>query len=270
MKYAISNIAWNEQHDDAVISLMHKYSFSGVEIAPTEVWKQPLNASKEDVLSYRKYWKNNGIDIVAMQALLFGHPELTIFESEEQRKNTITYLKGIIDIANGFGAQVLVFGSPKNRITNGLAPELVADIATEFFYTLGDYAQQQDTCLCIEPNPIEYNCDFITDSKQAIKLVNQVNSPGFGLHLDIAALQMSHEDVNAVINQQANITKHIHISEPYLNSVGTSKTNHAQIGEGIKASSYNKNLSIEMRAAEEDKILEAIESALKIVQKNYQ
>ena len=35
MKLAVSNIAWKEQHDEAVYALMRHYGFTGLEIAPT-------------------------------------------------------------------------------------------------------------------------------------------------------------------------------------------------------------------------------------------
>jgi len=269
MKYAISNIAWNEEHNASVIALMHEYLFNAVEIAPSKIWSIPLDASKRDIIACRRYWENNGIEIVAMQALLFDHPELTIFETNKQRAKTIGYLKRIIDIANGLGVQALVFGSPKNRYTNKLPTELINDIATEFFFTLGEYAASQNTCLCIEPNPIEYGCDFVNNSIEASKLVQQVNSPGFGLHLDIAALQMSNENIADVISQQANYAKHIHISEPFLSTLGKGDIDHAKVGNIIMNSDYDKCLSIEMRASEGN-IIESIESSLALVQKHYQ
>ena len=40
MKLAVSNIAWKEQHDEAVYTLMRHYGFTGLEIAPTRFFPE--------------------------------------------------------------------------------------------------------------------------------------------------------------------------------------------------------------------------------------
>ena len=40
MKLAVSNIAWKEQHDEAVYALMRHYGFTGLEIAPTRFFPE--------------------------------------------------------------------------------------------------------------------------------------------------------------------------------------------------------------------------------------
>src|SRR6266498_5383232 len=100
MKIAISNIAWDYPEDEAVASILQKYNIEGIEIAPTKIWIHPNEVSTVDVKAYKHYWKTKNIAIVAMQSLLFGHPELTLFENAESRKKLFTYLKQIIYLAS--------------------------------------------------------------------------------------------------------------------------------------------------------------------------
>ena len=55
---------------------------------------------------------DRGVSVVALQALLFGRPDLVLFESPERRSATLDYLEGVLRLASWLGAGPLVFGSP--------------------------------------------------------------------------------------------------------------------------------------------------------------
>ena len=96
-------------------NVLPRFGIEGVEIAPTRVWSNPLASTSAHVSEQRRFWENRGLPIVALQSLLFGHPELTLFGTEEARAKLLTYLSGMVSLARDLGAEVLVFGSPKNR-----------------------------------------------------------------------------------------------------------------------------------------------------------
>jgi sugar phosphate isomerase/epimerase len=269
MKLAISNIAWQPDEDRAVIGLMHEYGVTGIEIAPTKIWQNPLAATDADIRSYAARWKKEGITVSSMQALLYGQPQLRIFESRENRLLTIEYLRKIIHIGGLLGASALVFGSPKNRLINNLPQSEVKEVATEFFTAVGKLAFDEGCVFCIEPNPTDYGCDFITTSTQAVELVRQVNHPGFGLHLDAAGMTMSNEDISKQLPRAMAGLCHFHISEPGLKPVGTGGVDHVLIANLFKASRYAHWHSIEMRHQENQGNLTAIAETLKFVQKTY-
>ena len=266
----MSNIAWPPADDAAVAKLMKDNGIQGVEVAPTRVWPDPVSRSRSEIQDYAVKWKRMGISISSMQALLFGQPELTVFQSKQQRDLTLAYLKKIIRIAGLLGAGVLVFGSPKNRLGGNLPRATVDDIAGEFFAALGTCAQENGCVFCIEPNPVAYGCDFITTSEQALELVKDVNNPGFGLHLDSAAMVMSNEDITQSMALALPRLRHFHISEPQLAPVGAGGVDHTVFASALKESNYDKWCSIEMRETETDSNLQAISSALRYVSDLYQ
>ena len=89
MKLAISNIGWHPHEEIAVAGIMRDMNVKGVEIAPTKVWDSPLAASDAEVKDYRQFWESRRIQIVAMQSLLFGRSDLTIFDSAQKRDGDI-------------------------------------------------------------------------------------------------------------------------------------------------------------------------------------
>ena len=148
MNLAISNIAWNENHD-YYYQLMNEYGFTGLEVAPTKFSPEPydnLDVAREA----KKRLQHYDLSVVSMQSLLFGKTGLDLFTTAEARHNLKEYLRKAIVYANTIGCPVLVFGNPKNRVMTNY--ETNYPIALEFFYELGEFATINNTCLCIEPN----------------------------------------------------------------------------------------------------------------------
>jgi sugar phosphate isomerase/epimerase len=262
MKIAISNIAWESHEEEAVAEVMQDLGIQGVEIAPTKIWRSPLSADSSEILSYRKFWESRGIQIVAMQSLLFGKPELTIFQNPENRQATFDYLSKIIQLGSNLGAKVLVFGSPKNRRVENLELKEAEEIAISFFHDLGQVAASNGMVFCIEPNPVAYSCNFVTNFQQGLDLVNQVNSNGFGLHLDAAAMTLSEENIETAIEKSIAKLCHFHISEPYLAPVGTGNVAHQLCAQTLGKQKYHGWTSIEMKAQSQDANIANVTKAL--------
>src|SRR5689334_19881455 len=164
MRLAISNIAWNKNEEKEIALLLKKYKVNAVEVAPTMIWKEPTKVLVKSIKKYRKFWNDHGIEIVSIQALLFGHPELKIFENADNRKKTLTYIKKMIRVCALLGVEDIVFGSPGNRDTGKLHIDQAMEIAQKFFYQVGEAAQKYGVYFCIEPVPQEYGTNFINNS----------------------------------------------------------------------------------------------------------
>ncbi len=269
MKISISNIAWNPSEEDAVAQIMADYGIRGVEIAPTKIWAAPDKASDDSVREYRNYWASRKVQIVALQSLLFGKAGLEIFTSQPAREATFNYLSGIIGLASKLGAQVLVFGSPRNRLVREMDSVQVLEIALDFFSRIGEVAARHEVCFCIEPNPAAYGCDFICTAAEGRELVRRVNHSGFRLHLDTAAMTLNGESYEEVIEDCFEWLEHFHISEPQLGAVGRGSTDHARIAQRLRALGYDRWVSIEMRDGWTIPNTEAVRTALEFVTNTY-
>lgn len=265
---AISNIAWPVELDREVAERMRAHGFTGVEIAPTKYWPDITRVADADLARVRQRWNEQGIEIVAMQALLFGKPELRVFGDEPTRDRLLEHLEACNRIAAALGARVLVFGSPKNRKREGLSDEAALEIASAFFGRAGEAAARHGVCLCIEPNPSAYDCDFVTTMREARELVTRVGHPGFGLHGDLGQLVMTGEPIAAAIGDARGMLRHFHASEPSLAPVASSES-HVAAAAALRAIEYPNVVSIEMRAAAAGTELATIETALTAVARIY-
>lgn len=269
MKLSISNIAWDKEHDDEIREMLPRYRAQGVEVAPTKIWPDPTHVRGEAVTAYRQFWKERGISIPAMQALLFGHPELKLFEDDATRERTLAYLVRIMELGAGLGAVALVFGSPKNRLVGSLSRESASELAAAFFRRCGESAVRLGALLCIEPNPPQYGCDFVRTVREGVELVRVVNSKGFRLHLDASAMILNGEDYERAIDEAASYMAHFHISAPQLGPLMEYDADHRRMAAALRRCGWKGWVSIEMRADQTTSFRTAVERALQFANEVY-
>lgn len=246
MKLSISNLAWSPAEDGDIAAVLQSFDVSGIELAPTKIWPDLTQVQEADLIAYSAFWQRQGIRIVALQSLLFGQPELVIFRDRETRSQTLTHLSRVMNFAARLGASILVFGSPRNRLRNGLGAQESQAIAVEFFHRVGELAAQHDVYFCLEPNPVAYGCDFICTATEGVELVRAVNHPHFRLHLDAGGMTLSEECYPAAIAASRDSLAHFHISEPQLAIIGEGHTDHAAVAQALRQTAYDNWVSIEM------------------------
>ena len=254
MKPAFSNIAWDAEQDDSIAALLVQQGVTAVEIAPTKYFAAPCNPTEGEISRIRQAWNNRGLSIVACQALLFQMNYLNLLggagpNAAQMQRETIQYLGRILEIGAQLGARRFVFGSPKNRDRTGLDDGAAHDRAIDAFTQLAERAEQLGVVFCIEPNPAQYQCNFMTTAAEALAIVEEVNHPGLGLHLDTGIMRLNGEDPAATIERGLPWLRHFHISEPNLAPVGQGDVDHASIGRVLKRSNYQGHVSVEMRGA---------------------
>lgn len=140
MKLSISNIAWDASNDEKIYTMIKKYGFEGLEIAPTKIMgKNPYEKLEEAGIWKKEIQKKYNFKISSMQSIWFGRSE-NLFDSKEEEVFLIDYTKKAIDFANIIECKNLVFGSPKNRnINDGKNSEDQIRI----FEILGEYAHKK-------------------------------------------------------------------------------------------------------------------------------
>lgn len=221
------------------------------------------------MLEYRAFWRDHGLAIVSLQALLFGRDDLRIFESEASREATAGYLEHVMTVAATVGASRLVFGSPKNRRRGELDRREADHVAVELFRRLGRAAVANGVTLCIEPNPLEYGCDYLTTAAEGLAFVERVDSAGIGLHLDSGAMTLAGEDPRTIMPRVGPWLRHFHISEPFLQIIGSGRVDHSAFAEALVAARFDGWLSIEMRAPPADTAVDVIRRAVAYAREAY-
>ncbi|WP_240782936.1 TIM barrel protein [Escherichia sp. E1130] len=181
----------------------------------------------------------------------------------------LVHLQAISRIAAGLGIPALVFGSPKNRDRKGLSDSITLETAINFFNHLGDIARQEGVYFCLEPNPVCYGANFMIDSAETAFVVRQVNHPAIKMQLDTGAIIINKENINDILQQDADIIGHIHLSEPDLAPLGCSGANHTHIANALYHALPNSIATIEMLDPQNKHSLSSIEDALDFAISHY-
>jgi D-psicose/D-tagatose/L-ribulose 3-epimerase len=247
MKLAVSNIAWTAADDEMAYHLLAERGVSGLEIAPSRIWTEPDKVTSAAASAFKVLISSFGLSVVAFQAILFGQPKLSIFDTQV-RGETLDYLKRQCDLAAELGAKALVFGSPKNRLRGDLPPETAFKMALDFFAELGRYADRRGVHVCLEPNPPAYGADFLTTVEETSRLVAAVDLMGIRLHFDTGGMHLSGEDAAGMIQRYATLAVHFHASEPHLQSFAAPVAEHAASADALRQVGFKGYVSIEMRA----------------------
>src|SRR5437764_116334 len=109
MKLAVSNLAWSPEREGRAARLLRGLDVQGVELVAARVWPKPLEATPGEVTACRRFWEGHGLPVRALQGLLSGRPDLTVFGDAAARRQTLAYLCGTCSLARELGAEVLVF-----------------------------------------------------------------------------------------------------------------------------------------------------------------
>lgn len=269
MRLAISNIAWDVAEDEAVAQLLQRHAVDAIDIAPGKYFPEPENASEDAIARVRAWWRERGIEITGMQALLFGASGLNVFGDAASQDAMLRRLDAVCRIAAGLDSPRLVFGSPKARDRSGLDDAAADAMAVDFFGRLGDVAGAHGVLICLEPNPASYGCNFMTHSAQAARIVEQVNHRSIRMQLDTGAIAMNGEDPAQVIGDYAALIGHIHASEPDLATLGDRGAPHDVIGALVNTHLPSHLVTIEMLASNTEPHLAAIERALGVATRYY-
>lgn len=250
MRFAYSNIAWSPPEDPAVLALLRQNGITGIEIAPTKLWPDWIGATPAAAREAKTRLADAGFTVPALQAVLFGRPNAKLFDPTGADE-FVDRLIEVATLAAAFGAPVVVLGAPRQRDRGGLTVEQAFEHAVPLLRRLAGAYADAGCCLCVEPNPVSYGCNFITDASQGAALVRAVDHPGFGLHLDAAGMHLAGDDLPMLWPELGPLVRHYHISEPELAGFSAPRVPHARNLATLRDAGYSGWCSVEMREPSE-------------------
>lgn len=248
MNFACSNIAWTYNQEPDCLKFLQDNNIKGIEVAPTVVWPNWENANSNTAKIYKNHLIELGFEIPAMQSILYGKTFNSIFDKTDQEK-IIEHLKLVAELAYELNAKSIVFGNPKLRKTKLNFNDSVNEVYS-FFSRAAELFSSIDSCLCIEPCHQSLDCDFVTNTAEALTLVKYIDHSGFRLHIDAGSLFLAGETLDDCWNEVQEYTNHYHISQPNLVDFSDTQVPHENNLSFLNKNSYDKWCSVEMKNSE--------------------
>lgn len=196
------------------INEVKKAGYEGVELSFQFNQFDPFTLTDEECLKIKNFFEKSKIKPVCISTATaifisdIPHEPSLISLAPERRKQRINLIKRGIDIAKKVGVPIVSFQSGylrKEHIDNPLinSYELLIDGIKECLTDIGDIN------LVIEPEPGM----FIETIEQTLKLINDVDNPNFGLHLDIGHAYCTEDNYIDAIKKSIPFIKYMHLAD---------------------------------------------------------
>ena len=243
-KLAVSNLAWTGR-DDQILPLLSFLGVEGVEVAPAKVapWEQLSVASMAE---FRQRAEGYGLKISSFQAFLFGKPELQLLGDEASFKALCEHMEFVGELAATAGAEVLVFGAPKNRLLLGHTTETAHRLAHNRFSKIADIVVGHGVKLALEAIPAAYGSEFMRSYRESLALAREVAHPGLAFHLDTGCTWVHGDDIAMAINEAGGDISHFHVSQPNLIDFSEPANYQIEAAAALNSACYERWICIEM------------------------
>lgn len=245
MRWAFSNLGFPHEAP-AAWQLLREHGVTGIEVAPTRIWPNWQGMNMHAAREYRTKLDDAGFTVPALQAVLYARAEARLFDPSGERV-FLAHMSEVARLAQDLGAPVVVWGAPKQRDRGTLSDEAAMEHLTPLLQQLAGVYENHDTCLCIEPNPRRYGCNFVVNAQEGLELVRRVDRKGFGLHLDAAGMFLEGDDLKTLWPTVGKALRHFHISEPDLGDFCAPQVPHEKNLDVLRKQRYQGWCSVEMR-----------------------
>jgi D-psicose/D-tagatose/L-ribulose 3-epimerase len=240
MRFGISNLIFPKLSDTVLGQVLS--TVDSCDFAPTGLYGAWDNVP--NVLPRYPY-EPYRVPIAALQSLMFGCPGASLVRSTDEFTVLTRHFEYVAHLASRSGVEVLVFGSPATR--NGIDPGLGEVELRSRVRQLADIAARHRTKLCFEVNSPRFGCEFLNVNSALRHLLNDLQHPGLGLHLDCG--QMIEEGVDPLdyISTAAPELTHLHLSAPDFGCPTKLLPLFREIVRTLKRSGYQSDVVLEVQ-----------------------
>ncbi|MFD8770978.1 TIM barrel protein [Microbacterium oxydans] len=242
-RYTYNTLVYGEEPITEGIARVAGAGYDGVELVG-----EPAETNIGEVKSALA---DNGV--VASSIVSIYTPERDIVSSTEAvRTAARDYVKGNIDFAQELGADIVTF-------TPTACMKIVAEVdleqewawAVEAATELARYAGQAGVKLVLEPWN-RYETYLINRTEQAIRFIDEVDSPHLGYMADTFHMSLEERDIAESIRLAGSRLSHVHLADSNRAAPGFGHLDFEPIIQAIGDSNYEGWISYELLPAAGD------------------
>ncbi len=247
MKFAICNETYRDWPLERVCADVAAAGYDGLEIAPFTLEEDPSRMTESQAARAGEVVRLAGLEVVGLHWLLVKPAGLHLTTSDAaMRGRTIAFLQHLARLGAAMGGRVMVFGSPKQRsIAPGDSYDDSFKRAAEACRAVCEVAGPLGVKLALEPlSPAETN--FLTSASETVRLIEAVNHPACGLHLDVKAMAAEDDPIPDIIAAHGKHLMHFHANDPNLRGPGMGEVGFVPIARALRQSGYDDYVSVEV------------------------
>lgn len=274
-KYAMCNESMQAAPFEKQCRTIAAAGYAGIEIAPfTLVQSGVGEIDTSGRRSLRHTIHDSGLVCCGLHWLFAPPPPGLHFTTPDPvvRKKAVGYLLQLVDFCADLEGEVLVFGSPQQRSTDGISVKEAKKYFSDGLHAVADHAGRRGVRILVE-HLDHTQSDVVNTLAEARQLVDAVKHPAIQMMFDFHNTADENQPLGALIRQYIDLIRHVHVQEMdgrYLGS-GNADTDFVGAFQALKDLGYGNWISLEVFdfspggqtiAVESMRVLQQIESQL--------
>ena len=213
MKWAYSSNAYTRCSVLEAVDRVAALGYDGIELMADVPHLWPASTTDEQITAVRRRLDERGLRISNVNAFMmnavrdFWHPSW-IEPDEALRRRRIEHTIAALKMAKQLGAGCITT-EPGGPVEEGMTREEAMGVFVDGLNEALRHAQQQEVRLLVEPEPGL----LIERADEFLELAERIDSPMFGLNLDLGHCYCVGEPLPATIERLKGVTRHYHIED---------------------------------------------------------
>lgn len=223
--------------------------YDGLEVAPFTLAQAPHRLPAAAIAATRRTVEDHGLAVTGLHWLLVTPEGLSITSPDDAvRARTRDVILGLLDLAAGLGAKVMVHGSPaQRRPTDGQSEAEAWRRARDLFAALAPEAGARGLTYCLEPLAPPDNV-FIHTVEEATRMVEDIGHPAFRTMIDTSAASAHETDAVADLVRRwvpTGLIGHVQLNDANRRGPGEGRDRFAGVLKALRETGYAGDIAIE-------------------------
>lgn len=223
--------------------------YDGLEIAPFTLAEEPHRLSAGEIAAMRRTVEDHGLAVTSLHWLLVTPQGLSITSPDEAvRTRTRDVIHGLLDLAAGLGARVMVHGSPsQRRPAEGQSDDDAWARARDLFAGIAPEAAARGLIYCLEPLAPPDNV-FIQTVAEAARMVEAVDHLAFRTMIDTSAASAHESEPVADLIRRwvpTGLVAHVQLNDANRRGPGEGRDRFAGVLRALRETGYGGDIAVE-------------------------
>lgn len=247
MKFGICHETFQDLPLDEVFATCARLGYDSVEVAPFKLAAHVTDISAAERSRIREAAHRAGIAISGIHWVLIRTEGMHLTSPDAAtRERTARYFCDLVGFCADLGGKHIIVGSPKQRsLLPGVAYEQAWIWATELFRPSVACAAERGITICLEPLPAE-DTNFINTAAEAVRFVQQFNSPHFQVILDVRAMSWEAKPIPQILRESRGHIAYVHANDKNLKGPGFGAVDYVPIAAALREIGYDGTISVEV------------------------